>query len=209
MLLEILGNGDLDDSTVESAEKYICTVYNVTDAEGCNEARKTRFSRCQSSEALPPTSYAARLHIRRAHFQRMIWKQVSLPLPDTIGWTKLNSKLVPTLMSLAPVPESCDGIVNYGCKSGCQSKKYSCWNVGLPCQGACKRTRTGNSHCTNNVNWDIENLGQWMVRATSFSTFFGIGRFKQLIKYLVSASVGKGQLSQIPGMAFCYRTVFL
>ena len=33
MLLRNLGNGDLDDSTVKSAEKFICRKYNVTDVE--------------------------------------------------------------------------------------------------------------------------------------------------------------------------------
>ena len=59
---------DLDDLTMTFAEKFICRVYNVADAECCNEARATLFSRCRSPEALPPTSDAVRLHIRRAHF---------------------------------------------------------------------------------------------------------------------------------------------
>ena len=111
MLLRNLGNGDLDDLTVTFTEKFICRVYNVAEAESCNEARTTLFSRCRSPEALPPTSDAAQLHIRRAHFQAMIRKQAhltnpTLPLPETMGWSRLNDKLVPKLMSLAPVPES-------------------------------------------------------------------------------------------------------
>ena len=61
MLLRNLGNGDLDDLTMTSAEKFICRVYNVADAESCNEARATLFSRCRSPEAVPPTSDAALL----------------------------------------------------------------------------------------------------------------------------------------------------
>ena len=57
MLLRNLGNGDLDDLTVTSAEKIICRMYNAADAESCNEAvTHTLFSRCRSPEALPPTS---------------------------------------------------------------------------------------------------------------------------------------------------------
>ena len=111
MLLRNIGNGDLDDLTMTFAEKFICRVYNVADAESCNEARATLFSRCRSPEALSPTSDAARLHIRKAHFQAMIWKQAhltnhTLPLPKNMGWSRLNDKLVPKLMSLTPVPES-------------------------------------------------------------------------------------------------------
>ncbi|KAL9976267.1 hypothetical protein ACROYT_G013549 [Oculina patagonica] len=55
MLLINLGNGDLDDSTLSSVEKFISGIYKVTDAESCNEARTTLFSKCRSPEALPPT----------------------------------------------------------------------------------------------------------------------------------------------------------
>lgn len=54
MLLRVLGNVDLDDLTMTSAEKFICRVYNVADAESCNEACTAIFCRCRSPEALPP-----------------------------------------------------------------------------------------------------------------------------------------------------------
>jgi len=90
MLLRNLGNLDLDDSTVKSAEEFICKIYNATDEESCNEAHATLFSSCLSPEAFPPTSDAARYHIRREHFQAMIWRQAhvahpTLPLPETMG----------------------------------------------------------------------------------------------------------------------------
>ena len=59
MLLRNLRNGDLDDLTMTSAEKFISRVYNVAaNAESCNEARATLFSRSRSPEALPPMSDA-------------------------------------------------------------------------------------------------------------------------------------------------------
>jgi len=140
--------------TMTSAEKFICRVYNVADAESCNEACTTLFSRCRSPEALPPMSDAARLHIRRAHFQAIIWKQAhltnpTLPLPETMGWSRLNDKLIPKSMSLTFVPESCDEMVNCGCKSGCNTMKCSHQNVGLPCTGACKCRSTIDACCQN------------------------------------------------------------
>jgi len=140
--------------TMTSAEKFICRVYNVADAESCNEACTTLFSRCRSPEALPPMSDAARLHIRRAHFQAIIWKQAhltnpTLPLPETMGWSRLNDKLIPKSMSLTFVPESCDEMVNCGCKSGCNTMKCSHQNVGLPCTGACKCRSTKDACCQN------------------------------------------------------------
>ncbi|KAL9970877.1 hypothetical protein ACROYT_G023330 [Oculina patagonica] len=54
------------------------------------------------------------------------------------------------LWSLAPEPESCDEMVNCGCKSGWKSKKCSCRSVGLPCTGACKCRSAAESCCQNN-----------------------------------------------------------
>ena len=166
-LLESLGDGNLDDTTVKSVEKFISRVYNAANAEGCNEARSALFSRCRSPEALPPTSDAARWHIARAHFQAMVWRQAhetnpTLPLPETMGWTKSDDgKLVPKLMTLAPVPESCTEMITCGCRSGCSTNRCSCWNVRLPCTGACKCRSTGDLNCTNDVDEHvIANQGQ-------------------------------------------------
>ncbi|CAH3174764.1 unnamed protein product [Porites lobata] len=166
-LLESLGDGNLDDTTVKSVEKFISRVYNAANVEGCNEARAALFSRCRSPEALSPTSDAARWHIARAHFQAMIWRQAhetnpTLPLPETMGWTKSDDgKLVPKLMTLAPVPESCTEMITCGCKSGCSTNRCSCRNVRLPCTGACKSRSTGDLNCTNDVEEHvIANQGQ-------------------------------------------------
>ena len=152
-----IGRGDLDSSTVTSVEKFICRIYSVTDVESCNEARATLFSRCRSPEALPPTSDEVRWHIQRAHYKAKIWKNahvphLTLPLPGSSGWTRLNGKLMPKLMSLALVPQSCDEMVKCSCKSGCNSRKCSCRSVGLPCTGACKCRRTTDSRYQNNAS---------------------------------------------------------
>ena len=166
-LLESLGDGNLDDTRVKSVEKFISRVYNAANTEGCNEARAALFSRCRSPEALPPTSDAARWHIARAHFQAMVWRQAhetdpTLPLPETMGWTKSDDgKLVPKLMTLAPVPESCTEMITCGCKSGCSTNRCSSRNVRLPCTGACKCRSTGDLNCTNDVDEHvIANQGQ-------------------------------------------------
>ena len=78
-----------------------------------------------------------------------------------MGWSRLNDKLVPKLMSLAPVPESFDEMVNCSCKSGCRAMECSCRNVGLPCTGACKCRSTKDVRGQNVANDDaVENEGQ-------------------------------------------------
>ena len=59
-----------------------------------------------------PTSYAPQLHIQRAHHQSMVWIEATCyipllpPQPETMGWSKGNGKLVPTMMPLAPMCRS-------------------------------------------------------------------------------------------------------
>ena len=67
-------------------------------------------------------------HIRRVQFQAMIWKQAhlttsTLQLPETMGWLRLKDKIVPKLMSLAPVPDTFDEMVNCDCESRREYKK--------------------------------------------------------------------------------------
>ena len=56
-----------------------------------------------------PTGNAPQLHIQRAHYQSMVWIQATCniplipPQPETIGWSKGNGTLVPTVMPLAPM----------------------------------------------------------------------------------------------------------
>ena len=102
----------------------------------------------------------------------------TLPLPETIGWTKSDDgKLVPKLMTLAPVPESCTEMITCGCKSGCSLNRCSCRNVRLSCIGACKCRSTGDLNCTDDVDGHaIAKQGHGTVkektRLASLSNFF-------------------------------------
>ena len=72
----------------------------------------------------------------------MTWKQAHFThptffLPENMGWTKLDGSLVPKLMSLAPIPESCDEMKDVSCDVDVKQDANQ-RNVGLPCTGACK-----------------------------------------------------------------------
>ena len=85
------GVWDLTEEKIKLAEAFICKLYNqVTDTS--DEARDLMFGKSKSSESLPPTSDALKLHIERAHFQASVWKQANvvkpvLPSPVTMGWS--------------------------------------------------------------------------------------------------------------------------
>ena len=59
-----------------------------------------------------PTSNVPQLHIQRAHQQSMVCIQATCnipllpPQPETMGWSKGNGTLVPTVMPLAPMCRS-------------------------------------------------------------------------------------------------------
>ena len=59
-----------------------------------------------------PTSNAPQLHIQRAHYQSIVWIQATCnipllpPQPETMGRSKGNGTLVPTVMPLAPICRS-------------------------------------------------------------------------------------------------------
>ena len=141
-MLQLLGNGDIRPETIRCAEKFICRLYKVQTADTCDKARVILFRKCRSQEALPPTTDAAHLHIKRAHYQSMVWLQASCPTPQLpqvtdMGWFYSNGKLVPKLMSLPPIPDACTEIVSCGCKKGCLTERCGCRKMRLPCVAYC------------------------------------------------------------------------
>ena len=140
-LLEGIGKGEQTANKMKEAE-FICKIYKVPKATTCDQARVALFCKCKSTESLPPTSDAIRYHIKRTHFQSLIWMQADkqkplLPSPTDLGWKLVDEKLVPVLGSLPPIPESCKTIISCACKKGCSSSNCSCRKGKLKCTGAC------------------------------------------------------------------------
>ena len=133
-LLANIGSDDLHDETCKLAEKFICRMYNLSDEDTCDNARVVLFGKCILPEALPHTSNALQLHIQRARYQSMAWIQATyntpfLPQPEPMGWSTGDGKLVPTLMSLFPIPATCAEVIICGCTRG----KCGCKNENLHC----------------------------------------------------------------------------
>ena len=101
----------------------------------CNKARVKLFCIGRTQETLPTTSDAAKFHIMRSHYQASVWKQAHSPYPDLspvteMGWMHLDSRLVPRLLSLPPIPKACREITSCGCTKGCLSQRCSCRKLG-------------------------------------------------------------------------------
>ena len=122
-LLMDLGKGELTDNILRNAEKFVRKLYSVSEVASCDNARVKLFLKCKSPDELPPTADALLFHVQRAHYQSMVWLQATnrqpvLPSPSAIGWTVEDGQFSPKLVSLAPIPESCNGIVTCGCTKG-------------------------------------------------------------------------------------------
>ena len=119
-----LGKGHITEDITKSAEKFICQLHGVPEADLCDEARVKLFclGRAQEAvmcdevrvklfcigraqEALPPTSEATRFHIMRSHYQASGWIQANVPSPvlptvTDMGWKCLYQVRVITVFTV-------------------------------------------------------------------------------------------------------------
>jgi len=157
--LSQLGKGNLTEDISKSAEKFICHLYGVPEAQTCDEARVKLFCRGRPQESLPPTSDAAQFHIMRSHYQASVWINAHTPCPilpevTDMGWERKDGHLSPKLTSLPPIPKACSEIIACGCSKDCLSKLCSCRKMHLPCIETCKCHVHGDE-CRNTVSDDI------------------------------------------------------
>ncbi len=141
-LLENLGKGELTEETLKNAELFVCKLYNLKQVSTTDEARAVLFNKSRSPESLPPTSDALHFHIRRAHYQTVVWRQAhlshpNLPNPEGLGWRVEETTVKPELMSLTPVPDSCHEIITCNCKTGCKRLHCNCKKLNLHCTRGC------------------------------------------------------------------------
>ena len=132
-LLQCLGQEPLTADTISNAETFVCKIYNAPNASTTDIARAAFFRKALRPDILPPTSDAAPFHIRRSHYQSLIWCQASvakpvLPLITTMGWEHIDGNIKPVLSSLPPVPASCLELISCGCGTKCSTRRASAEN---------------------------------------------------------------------------------
>ena len=113
------------------------------------------FVKGMTIERLPPTRDALYLHIRRSHYQTLVWRQAHLqypilPQPEILGWKMEGHYLVPKLTSLPPVPEACQELITCMCSTGCKTARCGCKHN--PCTASCK-CRKSRDTCMNQYIW--------------------------------------------------------
>ena len=73
-LLPSIGEANLTTTNIKDAEKFVCAIYKHGEVEFVNKIRVLLFPKCGKPQALPPTRDALELHIRRSHYQSLVWK---------------------------------------------------------------------------------------------------------------------------------------
>lgn len=85
---------------------------------------------------LPPTEDALKLHAERAFLQVQEWQGHPLD-PTLYGWALVDGKYQPIPMVQQPAPSQLMEIRQCGCKTGCTTKRCSCFNSGNVCSTIC------------------------------------------------------------------------
>ena len=155
-LLKNLGIGELTEDTIQSSETFVCRIYNVNRTDSIDAARHLLFSKTGKPEAMAPTSDALRFHLKRVHYQSMIWRNAhcptpELPAPSEMGWRLVDSELQPILMTLSPIPDSCLEMVACSCRKQCKTRRCKCQKSGLRCTSmcACQHQTDDQTACMN------------------------------------------------------------
>ena len=120
-----------------SAEYTMCTEPTLSMQQGtCCSPRQWE------PEAMAPTSDALRFHLKRVHYQSMMWRNAhcptpELPTPSEMGWRLVDSELQPVLMTLSLIPDRCIEMVACSCRKQCKARRCKCQKSGLRCASMC------------------------------------------------------------------------
>ena len=120
-----------------------------------NKVRLHLFLKNKIPEALPPTKDALYLHIKRAHYQSLIWKKANFPdpsLPEALafGWKVTETgRLKPILMTKDAIPDDELKFTSCSCTTGCNTNRCGCRKLKLTCSINCKCADDNVVCCTN------------------------------------------------------------
>ena len=136
-LLKNLAIGELTDDTTQSSDK-IC-LQNIQCAQNrlyrCSTALVVLQDRETRSNG--PTSDALRFHLKRVHYQSMIWRNANCPTPELPAPSEMGWRLVDSEQQQSPIPGSCLEMVACSCRKQCKTRRCKCQKSGLPCRSMC------------------------------------------------------------------------
>ena len=154
-LIEHLGENDnLEDTEYKNIEKFFCILYGIPNEDNIDKVRYHLFLKKNKPDALPPTSDALYLHIKRAHYQSLIWKKADcprpiIPDPTNYGWETTDTGLKPILMTKEGIPMDALKIQACTCQTNCETNRCGCKKKNIPCSINCSCTINDIVCCRN------------------------------------------------------------
>lgn len=143
-LLSGIHKSNLTENAIRSAEEFVVKLYKLgKKATTTNSARYILFGAVNAPEFLPPTTDAVHQHIKRSHYQSMIWEnipqqQIDSNSPLSSGWkTNNDGKITPLLTTLEPITNTLIEMATCGCKGECANLRCSCVKNKMPCTALC------------------------------------------------------------------------
>lgn len=137
----------LENDVLDNTEDFVCKLYkHDTKCTTIHDLRCSMFRKCKTNlDMLPPTKDALVLHIKRAHFQALVWNrclvpQQDLPSPTQFGWEVQNDLLQPTLASKPQISKTRVEVKVCHCTQKgdkCRTRRCMCVKNELRCTGAC------------------------------------------------------------------------
>ena len=83
-LLDDLGVCIITNSTMAKVEKFVCRLYNVNQSDtSINDIHYKLFLKGGKDPGkLPPTQLSLQEHVKRAHYQSLVWYSSNIPQPN-------------------------------------------------------------------------------------------------------------------------------
>lgn len=149
--LKTLGNQSLDvEDVCKAVTPFVCYLYD-SPYLNIEQTRWHLFLKEAPPEDMPPTEAAFKLHVSRAHYMAIIFKNALDPHfspPDLIdfGWKKDDLWFSPIYNTFDPAPESVLKCIKCGCKTGCATLRCGCQKEGIFCTEMCTCINCKNAH---------------------------------------------------------------
>ena len=61
---------------MKEVEEFVCKKYKLDSIRSVDKTQAILFSKKGEPEAMPPTSDGLSLHVKRVHYQAIVWKQI-------------------------------------------------------------------------------------------------------------------------------------
>ena len=153
-----MSQGANKDDIIYSGETALVCLYNGNPHHGINFPRYEKLCVKAATSTVPgqpgappPTSGSFKYHSLRVYHQNPEWLGVEMSSMDW-GCKVSAGNLLPIMTDLQPAPQKFLEVVRCGCKSVCDTMRFSCGKHGITCTIACSECRDVCANTTNDID---------------------------------------------------------